>query len=650
MATQTINYDINVNAGGSLRTIQQIEQELNDLNAEIKEVGVGSEVFNKAAANIQKLEKELNKANSAVEGFTLDKKLEAADGAIKVVAGSVAGLTGGLGLLGIQSESFDKLTAQASSAIAFGMGLKDVSEGYKQIVKSEAAAAIGAKLFGTTTKAALIATGIGALIVALGTIIAYWDEISAVVGGVSKEMEDSLDSQKEMVELSEQQFDAISATENTLRLSGKSEREIRDLKIQQTDETIQALEAQLLTQEEVKNAQVAASQRNQDIAQGIIRFLTLPITILLATVDELTSALSNIPGLGDIETSLESDFSGGIAKLLFDPEEISKEGDAAIAETVKQLAELKNRRDGFKLKNNEDDKAFADKTAADKTALDKKTIDDEKAKQDALTALKKEIRDAEANTVAEQRVKELEDLQAHYDALILLADANNILTDELKVSRDEAVLALNQSFLDEDIAAKKKAADEEAALEQAKLDIKKQSLDTLTQLFGAETALGKAAMIAKQALLLQELIINVKSTISNATATATNATVKGVGAAADSVAGLAKTSAAAPFPANIPLIIGYVAQAVGIISAVKSAVSAVKGVASSAGAGGGGGGNITAPTVPSAPTFSSNNIDLGVSPETQVGNNVVQAYVVSGDITSTQEAEAKLNSRRQISG
>ena len=85
MATQTIDYNINVNAGGSLRTIQEIEQELTDLNKEIKKVGVGSVDFEKAAGGIQKLEKELKKANNAVEGFTLDKKLEAADGAIKVV-------------------------------------------------------------------------------------------------------------------------------------------------------------------------------------------------------------------------------------------------------------------------------------------------------------------------------------------------------------------------------------------------------------------------------------------------------------------------------------------------------------------------------------------------------------------------------------
>ena len=646
MATQTINYDINVNAGASSRTIQQIEQELNELNNEIKEVGVGSAAFEKAAGNIRKLEGELQKANNAVEGFTLDKKLEAADGAIKVTSGAVSGLVGGLGLLGIQSENFDKLTAQATSAIAFGMGLKDISEGYKQIVKSEAAAALGAKIFGKTTKAALIATGIGALVVALGTIIAYWDEISEAVGGVSSEMKDSLDTQAEMVELSEQQFEAISETENSLKLSGKTEREIRDLKIQQTDETIKNLEAQLVTQQEVKKAQVAAAERNQAIAQGIIRFLTLPITLLLATVDKLTAALSMIPGLGDISTSLEEGFSGGIAKLMFDPEEVAAEGDAAIAETEKKIAQLKNRRDGFRLKNQEEDKADAAKVADDK----KKADDAEEQRLQKLADLKSQIRDAEANTVAEQRAKELEDLQIHYDNLIKLAEENNINTDELKASRDEAKLALEQSFLDEDLAQKQAAADEEAAIEQAKLDIKKQSLDTLAQLFGTETALGKAALIAKQAILLQELIVNVKSTLSNAKTAVTNSTLKGAEATADSAAGLAKTSAALPFPANIPLIIGYVAQAVGIIGAVKSAVGAAKGAAATAGASGGGSTNITAPPVPAAPSIDPANIDLGVSPETNVEGSAVQAFVISGDITSNQEAEAKLNARRQISG
>ena len=66
------------------------------------------------AGNIQKLEKELKETQATVEGFTLEKKLDAADGAIKVVAGSVAALTGGLGLLGIENENFEKLTAPSN--------------------------------------------------------------------------------------------------------------------------------------------------------------------------------------------------------------------------------------------------------------------------------------------------------------------------------------------------------------------------------------------------------------------------------------------------------------------------------------------------------------------------------------------------------
>ena len=49
---------------------------------------------------------------------------------------------------------------------------------------------------------------------------------------------------------------------------------------------------QLEQMKKTKEAQVAAAQRNKDIAQGVIAFLTLPITMLLATVDAITTALS----------------------------------------------------------------------------------------------------------------------------------------------------------------------------------------------------------------------------------------------------------------------------------------------------------------------------------------------------------------------
>jgi hypothetical protein len=308
-------------------------------------------------------------------------------------------------------------------------------------------------------KKAVIATGIGALVVALASIIAYWDDIKGLVSGVSSEQEKLLADTKATAAASKNILDATSASENSLKIQGKTEREIRDLKIQQTKEVISATEAVLEQQIQQAIAQEAAMQRNKDIAQGIITFLTLPITILLGTVDALTAALSYIPGLGDVATNLAGDFTGGIAGLIFDPEETKKEGEATIAETEKQLAELRNRRDGFKLQNQAD---------ANKAAEEAKALELKKAQE--LADLKNEIRDAEANTVAEQRIKELEDLQLHYDALILKAQEQNLATDELEKSKNESLLQLQADFDQQDVDAAKKKSDElDAIAEKQKI-------------------------------------------------------------------------------------------------------------------------------------------------------------------------------------
>ena len=57
------------------------------------------------------------------------------------------------------------------------------------------------------------------------------------------------------------------------------------------------------------------------------------------------------------------------------------------------------------------------------------------------------------------------------------------------------------------------------------------------------------------------------------------------------------------FPQNIPLLIAYALQAVGIISAIKGAVGKTKKVASTLGAGSGGGNDV--PSVSSTNTNSS---------------------------------------------
>ena len=143
-------------------------------------------------------------------------------------------------------------------------------------------------------------------------------------------------------------------------------------------------------------------------------------------------------------------------------------------------------------------------------------------------------------------------------------------------------------------------------------------------------------LIAKQAIATQELILQIKSDIAAAKSAATKATLKASEAGVDIASGAAKTLGAAPFPANIPLIVGYAASAVGIVTSISSALSKVKGaknnVGSSAPSGGG-----SAP----APAFNL----VGGSNVSQVedsingGQKPVTAVVVGSQVTSQQEVD-----------
>jgi hypothetical protein len=107
--------------------------------------------------------------------------------------------------------------------------------------------------------------------------------------------------------------------------------------------------------------------------------------------------------------------------------------------------------------------------------------------------------------------------------------------------------------------------------ERARVAVKQKALDDIISIAGAESAVGRAALVAKQILLARELVMEISRTITFST----QAAARSVVAVAEGTAQTAKIG----FPQNIPMLIGYAAQAFGIISAIKSAVSAAKGSA-----------------------------------------------------------------------
>ena len=558
----------------------------------------------------------------------LQKALKGVDTQAKKAEKSMDGAADAANKLGNEAQNAGEAGEGAITVLDEATGglasrLKNVVSGLGQMGKQAVTSFKGAVAGANAMGKALIATGIGAIVVALGLIVAYWDDIKGAISGVSSDQKQLLADTQAEAAARQSALDATSASENSLRLQGKSEKEIRDLKIQQTNEVIAATEMVLEQQKQQAIAQEEAMTRNRDIAQNVIRFLTLPITLLLKTVDMMTAAISKIPGI-DIATNLEEGFSGGLANMLFDPEETAQQGAETIAETEKQLAALKNQRDGYLLANKaEADKAREDKLAADKAAADEAAAYEAQKAQE-LADLKKEIRDAEANTEAELRAKSLEDLDNYYADLIQKATDNGIATDELEASRLEAMNELKAKYAQEDLdrqeAAKQAAkdkADYEEQLEKdvaaAKQDVAMAAFDTIAGIAGEQSAVGKAAAVA--------------SATMNTYQAATNA--------------LANTPAPPPFPQ----IAAGVAIASGLMNVKKILSTPTPG-------GGGGAGGGTVPSLPPVPTFNPEAAlegtaagQTGASTVTagqQGSQATIKAYVVATEVTSEQEANKKI--------
>jgi len=427
----------------------------------------------KVTADTSEAVNAMNQVTDAADGTTealkgveqqADKTANAVDG-----VGDAAKDTGDKAKEGAEaSEGAFKVLDEFTGGLA--TKVKEVGGGFVSMGKRAVTAFKSAVKGANAMKTALISTGIGAIVVALGAIVAYWDDIVGAISGVSADQKQLLEDTQATADAQQQNLENLELSENSLKLAGKSEREIRDLKIQQTEEVINATEMVLEQQKQQAKAQEDAMKRNNQIAQNLIRLLLAPITLILKTVDLATAAISKIPGV-DIATNLEEGFSGGIADLIFDPEETAAEGQATIDETEKTLAQLRSKRDGYRLANQKEEEAASQKRKddAEKRAEELAKIDEEirkmeqenllasiedeeerarkKAEIDRDNAIR-EIEESEATEEQKNKLKLLaqEKYNQELEAIQAAADQKEIEEAEAKAA---ALQAIREGTMDE---------------------------------------------------------------------------------------------------------------------------------------------------------------------------------------------------------
>jgi len=280
-------------------------------------------------------------------------------------------------------------------------------------------------------KGAIAATGIGALVVALGMLVDNWDKIKGAIQGANEETKTAVADSEKLVEASKEQLNNITATESILKLQGKTEEEILMMRMAATDEAITQQRILIQNLKTQKEEETAAATRITNTTKAIIGLTLFPLVAALGIIDTITGALTDL-GVIEKGTSLADDALSSVTGLVFDPpEKVAEEADASIAEAEKQLQRLENTRAGYTLRQQKADEQAQAEANRKQEAIDKQRLADEKYVREQLFRLNQEYDVRSLESQDEQAKKRLEQqfnadylrliqAGATYDALLAL--------------------------------------------------------------------------------------------------------------------------------------------------------------------------------------------------------------------------------------
>jgi hypothetical protein len=267
MAKQEVGLKIDVDVSSVGNIKKELRAATNELVAMNEKFGSASKEAVAAAQKVAGLKDAIGDAKALAETFNPDKKFVALGGAVQGAAAGFSALQGAMGLFGAESKEVEQMLLKVQSAMALQQGISGIAnamDSFKLLagqiatssfaLKANAVAtnlASGAmKLFGVSVattsnafrvlKGAIIATGIGALIVIVGELVNVLmdvadssDEAAAAQKRLEKAQKDAADAIELQNKMLEGQIDLSKRNTdlavNRAKATGASEEEITKL-------------------------------------------------------------------------------------------------------------------------------------------------------------------------------------------------------------------------------------------------------------------------------------------------------------------------------------------------------------------------------------------------------------------------------------
>jgi len=597
--------------------IKGLEEQLNDVKQQMLALAQAGKQntaeFNKLAQEAGGLKAKIEGVEKSVDGFMkTQSRVELFGSAVAGIAAGFAVAQGAAALFGEENEDLQKSIMKLQGAMALLAGVQQLVEltRTENIIGVQLAAAAQRVLSGSimTTVAslgafrtALIATGVGAAVVAIGALVMH--------------------------------FNSLADAEEEAKIA--------------TDNYNKSLENQKILTDKV-NANLDL-RRQLFLAQGGDAVVQAERDIIQANKD-LAESLKQVGKEQDLRQKL---LNAGW-----------KETDSQIQSLDIRLQTAENNALKSQIKIVEANKVITNAYESAQKASKKTTTDNTKNNEEDLKAFKQHVQDVNALIFETERnrlsanERELEEIDASYEAKFALVKDNetatNLLLSQLRAERiakmqeqqdaaDNAVQAAMQQLFDWQVGMddayadeKKKKKEQELADEKAFNDARVSMysiaagsiVEIMRSLGGKSKGVMLAALALEKGAAIAQVIINLQKEIAGIKA---NAALNPANAVTAGAAGLAQAASL--------ISMAKIGAAFRIATIAATGISQGKSIAGGGDSGGGGGGGLNVPSGMAAPqgnALNPNSQLLNPNTGQAVNPQPLRAYVVESDVSGIQ--------------
>jgi len=485
-------------------------------------------------------------------------------------------------------------------------------------------------------KTALIATGIGAFVVALGLVVTYWDDIVDFITGASEEQQKLNDKADRTVELLDQSLGILEQQISIAKLRGESAKDL-----------VKELRKELLLQQEILNKEIERrteqleQQKLDDSKLTFMENLNVGFNMVFNTQKGINNLIKFQNDESEEQKKKQNEITKLKSKSLSIDQKLARLDKEETDNKKKKLDDIKKIQDA---EFSEFEKFLMDKEKLEdayfQSKLDKETQEEnivrdkyfnliQQAKKygEDTTALE-EAREAELDAVNEKFKKErdekrLEDQEALIEKLAIDKENEELNFKEQRAiidEREKVLLADTTLSEQQRTQVAKGFADARVNITNLENEQKEQaiasyanSLGKISGLIGAETQAGKLA--ASAAALIATYLNAAKARESQ----------------------LAIATPDAPFRAAIAMA--------AEIAAGLANVKAINSVKVPNASGGSPANALVAPPAVNTPAFNvvgqsdTNQLTEAITGQTQ---EPVRAFVVSNDVTTAQSLDRNI--------